>query len=502
MRNADSARDARPLSADSLPRIVVFLALLLFGASLECWRLSSLRDPDIWGHLRLGAWILENKTWPQSGLFSQAQSLLWKDYSWAFDLLSGFAFRLLGLHTLPALLVVSRLALAILLFALSGGWQNFWPAAGLSLLGQYVLFGMGPGPMFVSVLLFGVEFLVLMRARNSGNTKELVALPVLFLVWTNSDLGFVYGIALYLIFLIALIAENRQWTGVGHGADSPGEPISLSTACMTGVACAIVTLVNPYGYHPYVSFFANEFSKVNANLPGYGSMGFRQPRDYALMLLGMGAYLALGLVRSRDLFRIGSLAGSTALAFHAQREGWLLALVSVAVIGGTALHMWANSGAAFVLQWNQFRMALFGAGTIVLAAVIFARVPWQQSVLLSKAGETFPVGAANFLRQHPQPTPFFNDYKWGAFLTWYLPEYPVAIDARRGLYLEETELAYFQAMNADIPYRQFPPMNQARTLLMDKSSIMGQAFRGVAGFRVVYEDGIAIVYSHESTVQP
>jgi hypothetical protein len=37
---------------------------------------------------------------------------------------------------------------------------------------------------------------------------------------------------------------------------------------------------------------------------------------------------------------------------------------------------------------------------------------------------------------------------------------------------------------------------------MDKSSIMGQAFRGVAGFRVVYEDGIAIVYSHESTVQP
>jgi hypothetical protein len=50
-------------------------------------------------------------------------------------------------------------------------------------------------------------------------------------------------------------------------------------------------------------------------------------------------------------------------------------------------------------------------------------------------------------------------------------------------------------MNADIPYRDFPPMNQARTLLMDKASIMGQALRGVTGFQVIYEDEISIVYS-------
>ena len=31
---------------------------------------------------------------------------------------------------------------------------------------------------------------------------------------------------------------------------------------------------------------------------------------------------------------------------------------------------------------------------------------------------------------------------------------------------------------------------------------MGQAFRGVAGFRVIYEDDLTIVYSHENKEQP
>ncbi len=74
----------------------------------------------------------------------------------------------------------------------------------------------------------------------------------------------------------------------------------------------------------------------------------------------------------------------------------------------------------------------------------------------------------------------------------------MAIDGRRGLYPEETELGYFKAMNADIPYRQFPPMNRARTFLMDKAGIMGEALRGVKGFQAIYEDNLSIVYSHET----
>jgi hypothetical protein len=209
----------------------------------------------------------------------------------------------------------------------------------------------------------------------------------------------------------------------------------------------------------------------------------------------MTAYFSLGLLRSRDFFQIGALAGCTALAFHAQRENWLLALASVAVVGHAALRKDPAAMPTGPLPWNWRRVAL-SVAALALALIVFAaRVPRNQDVLLAQVAQTFPVRAADFLRQHPQAPPFFNVYQWGGFLTWYLPEYPVAIDARRGLYAEETELGYFKAMNADIPYRDFPPMNQARTLLMDKASIMGQALRGVTGFQVIYEDEISIVYS-------
>ena len=130
--------------------------------------------------------------------------------------------------------------------------------------------------------------------------------------------------------------------------------------------------------------------------------------------------------------------------------------------------------------------------------MVFAfRVPRSQDVLLAKVAEKLPVRAADYLRRNPPPAPLFNSYQWGGFLTWYLPEYPVAIDARRGLYPEERELDYFKVMNAEIPIRTFPPMNNARTVLLDKAGIMAEGLRGVAGFHVLYEDDISIAYLHE-----
>jgi len=498
MRNADAALDDGRLSGDTLPRLLVLFFLLTIAASLECLKLSAFREPEIWGHLRSGMWILQNKAWPQSGLFSQSNDLPWRDFSWGSDVVAAVVFRVAGLRALPALLVGFRFSLAIVTFLLAGGWRNFWPAAGLSAAAQYVLFAMSPTPACVSVILFGAELLVLLNVRESRDVKLWKGLPLLFLLWANLDLGFVYGIVLYVVFLAALLVEKYQQSRDAQWFGKPGFPVPLRAAFGSGAACFLASLLNPYTFHAYTSFWANEFGPANHNLPGYTAMGFRQPRDYVLMLLGMSAYLALGLLRSRDLFPIGALAGCTALAFYEQRGNWLLALVSVAVIGRAVLQKRADGAGEGLFDWNIRRAALLTAAFTSLFVVFIFRVPSKQDVLLGRVAETFPVRAADYLRGHPQPSPFFNVERWGGFLAWYLPEYPVAIDSRRGLYPEEMEASYFKVMNADIPLRDFPPMNQARTLVMDKAGIMGQALRGVSGFQVLYEDDIAIVYSHET----
>ena len=357
MRTVDAACDAPGLPWETFSRMTVFLMLLVFTAGVECWKLSSLNDPEIWGHLRAGTWMLENRTWPRSALFSQVGNTLWRDLSWGYDLLTAIAHRYAGLRAVPALLMALRIGLAAVTFLLAGGWRNFWTAIVLSAIAQYVLFAMGPAALFVSLLFFGTELLLLLEVRESGNPRLLYALPLLFLLWVNFDIGFVYGFALLLLFTICVFLEHWSNARSLRWIDQPDKQVSLKTACVALVISSVACVANPYAWHPFACFFQSEFSSVNGNLPGYTAMGFRQPQEYVLMLLGMAAFLALGLLRSRDLFRIGVLIGSSALAFYARRENWMLALASVAVIGRAILQSRANGNAKRNSAWSWQRLA-------------------------------------------------------------------------------------------------------------------------------------------------
>jgi len=136
---------------------------------------------------------------------------------------------------------------------------------------------------------------------------------------------------------------------------------------------------------------------------------------------------------------------------------------------------------------------------IVLAVFALAiRVPRNRETLLAKTGEHFPVRACDYIREHRLPEPLFNSYLWGNFLTWYLPEYPVAIDFRRGLYPDEEESNYFKVMNAELPYQALPSLQRAGTLLLERGTVMAEALETMPGFQVAYQDEISLVLLHES----
>jgi len=475
----------------------VFVLLLSFGAILESTRLLSLRDPEIWGHLQVGSWILENKSWPQVALFSQEGNLPWMDFNWGYDVVTAAAYQVLGLRALPAILMGFRVALAAITFLLAGGRKNFWSAAVLSVVAQYVLFSIGPVAAFVSLLLFGTEVLLLFEIRRSGNWRLLFVLPAFFFLWANLDSGFVYGIAMYLLFLAVMAVEKMDQAAKRRWVQKPGTEIPIGTAALAGSACAAASLLTPYVYHPYVVFLATQFSAVNRYLPGYSPMSFRQPQDYLLLLLAMAAFLSLGILRSRDLFQLSILSVCAALSFHAQRENWLVTLAAITVIGQAILQKSERAREEKGLRWSWQTLAPAGLAIAMVFLAWEFGVPRNRDALLAKIAESYPARASDFIRQHQLPPPLFNTYRWGSFLTWYLPEYPVAIDGRRGLYPNDEELDYFKVMYVEIPYQSFPPMKQARTLLLDKADVMGEAFRGLPGFHVAYEDDISIVFLHE-----
>jgi len=494
MRNGDSLIDARRPFGITTSRLAVLVVLFAFGAILESVRLSALANPAIWGHLKVGGWILDNREWPHTGIFSRSANLRWRDFSWGYDVLAAAVYRMLGLRAVPGLLMAFRVVLAVTAFLVAGGRRgNFWIAVVLSALAQIPLFSIGPVAENASVILFGLELLLLLESRRSGNFGPLCPLPVLFFVWANLDIGFVYGMGLFALFVVVLVVEQMgrtsNWGWLGRHA----EQIPLARAALVGAGCALASMVNPYGHQGYATFWSIQTAAVNRELPDFAAMKFHQPQDYLVLLLAMAAFLSLGLRRSRDLFLLSLLIVSGALSFHTQRENWLIICSAVAVIGAMGLRRQGEAKEERDARWGRPVLAVAGLTLIVVLLAFVLRVPCDRNSLLSKAAAVFPVRACDAIRMQKLAPPLFNSYAWGAFLTWYLPEYPVAIDGRRGLYPEEEETNYFKVMNAEMPYQSFAPMSQARTLLLDRDGPMGEALRSLAGFHVAYEDGISIV---------
>ena len=466
--------------------VLAMLVLLSSAALIEAFRLSSLStlaSADVWWHLSTGLWIIQNHALPRNALSSQSSDFPWIASSWAYDLLLAFGYRLLDLCSIPALLMCFKAALALITFLLAGGTRgNFWPAVALSVIAQYILLGVEPGPIYCSMLLFGVELLLLTKSRATGSVRSLYWLPPLFLLWTNLDVRFAYGVALLLLFVAtSFLAKSGPST-------APVKALGVVTAL-----CLVATVMTPYFYHPWGVFFATATSAANRYLPEFHAMNFHQPEDYVLLLLTMAAFLSLGRCRSRDPFQILFLIGCAMLSFHAQRDTWVVTLAAVAVIG-QAVH-----GASDIAEANPQGVPhrqVVTATVLTIAVILVAvelRIPRSRQAVLAKIAASYPVAACNFIREHHLPQPLFNAYEWGGFLTWYLPEYPVAIDSRADLYGDDFMIQYSKVMNAELPYTEYPALSRARTILLPRGSLMGKALSSVPAFKVAYGDDVAVV---------
>jgi hypothetical protein len=480
-------------------RLLALAALFASGAGYEVVHpscLHSLANGDYWWHLRTGVGILESHVLPHAGLYSQSAPSPWIASSWLYDLAIALTYRIFDLRSLLFAAVGFKIALAAIVFVLAGGLRGrFWPAVALTAAAQYLLGNRQPLPAYCSALAFAVALVLLLQYRRIGNVRALYALPPLFLLWANLDPQFVYGI--FLLVLFALAAMLEQWgdrEGISWLRPTPGA--SFPAVSALGGLCLICSMITPYAWKPYGVFFSGLTSAANPYFADHLALRFRTPHDYVFLLLVMAAFLALGMRRSKDIFQIGLLVACAAASFHAQKDSWLVVVAAVALIAPrAALDPEVERADELLPLWQPLFAA--ACATLLMFAMVAVRAPHGQSAMLAEIGHTYPVSAADFIREKRLPQPLFNSFAWGGFLTWYLPEYPVAIDGRTDLYGADFNSHYAKVMNAEEHYSLFLPLNHAGTLLLEKNSLMATALATVPGFKTVYSDDVAIVLVRE-----
>ena len=155
-------------------------------------------DPDVWRHVSVGSWIVQHRSFPQKGIFSRtAANLPWRAYSWGYELLLSRAYEWFGFLGMglfgTALTIAVALAIFWMLHRLSG---RFWVAWTLSIIVYSAfLFNIAPRPVFFTAVLFTITLTLLLQAQRTGRVQLLYWLPLVFLLWGNVHIQFIYGIA-------------------------------------------------------------------------------------------------------------------------------------------------------------------------------------------------------------------------------------------------------------------------------------------------------------------
>jgi hypothetical protein len=448
-------------------------------------------DPDIWWHLRTGQWIVEHGTVPTTDPFSlYGMGKPWVAYSWLFEVLVYGLYRAFGLVGLVLYTATLSLLIATALHRLV---RRFEPCftheialTALGLCGLRALFS--PRPWLFTILFFAIELDILMVARRSGEARRLVLLPLLFALWANVHIQFIYG--LFVLSLVAIESVlDRLLRRLPVESDAHTMPYWQWLVVL--VACAVATLATPYHLHLHrtileISGQGGPFRYTSE----LAALGFRALEDWFVLTAALGATFSLGWSRQVRPFPILLLAAGTFLSFRASRDSWFVVVAAVTIMATCRSTVGVVD--RFVLTK---RHVLLVAGTTVAMLVVVGRLHHiSESRLESTLAETYPVAAAAVIEERSYTGPLYNHFNWGGYLIWRLPHLLVAMDGRTNVHGDARIEQSLSTWAGKRGWSSDPELATARLVLAGADWPLVSLLRLDSRFELVYEDGVAVVF--------
>jgi len=494
-------QELRGLLRLRLLQLFALASLLALMAAIAFDSQTTVRDPDIWWHLKAGDWIVQHHAVPYIGIFSRtAATRPWIAYSWGYEVLLSLAYAWFGLLGFALFGVLLTVAVSFVLFwmlhRLAG---HFWVAWILTLCGSFAfLFSLMPRPVFVSMILFMVTLTLLLEAQRSSRTQLLWWLPLVFFLWANIHIQFIYGLFVVGLFMgINLLQRLASRVGVDFDFLQPAT-LPLPTLIWVLFACFAATFVGPYTYHLYRVVAAYSNSHVPYTMiQELAAFHFNSPTHYVLLLLTAAGFYAVGWSKKLDLFKLSLLIVASVVAFRTARDAWFVSICAAAFIADLRGGEDAPTPAAAsspVLKLPE--LAGVGAFVAILMLLTARNTGFNTRDLDRAISRVYPVNALNFVRQNSFPGPLYNHLDWGGFLIWYLPQYPVSIDGRNDLYGDEMDLRTFNSSQGE-SYTSDPYLNEAGLVVLPKKLPLAILLTIDSRFRVVYEDQLAVVFARQ-----
>jgi hypothetical protein len=486
-----NAASWRRLTLHQLLTIVVFLAIFAMAARFPL-------DSDSWWHLQSGRWIVENSAVPRFDPFSHTRAgAPWIDHGWLPQAVFYLAFRAAGYGGLVVLLAALVTASFYLMWRQCPGGERWLRAL------VFIVAAVASGiiwairPQMVSFLLAAALSYLLYRFKN-GATRALWLVPLVMLLWANTHGGFAIGFLLLAAYLFGEVGNQiLRREGADPGVGWPG----VGQLFLVTVVCILILPLNPNTFAMWsYPFRTVGIGVLQEYIQEWQAPDFHQFFLHPFIWLLLAALTAFGLAKRRaDFTDLTVVALFSYLSLLAVRNIPLFALLTAPIIvryGTDAMTAWRGGGWLIRQRGNAGIPAL----NLVLLALLLTASLARVALVVVEAGqeasepEGLPSGAVAYLQAEAPRGRLFNDYNWGGYIIWKLPQYPVFVDGRTDLYDDALLRDYLAIYQTAPGWEAMLDAYGVGIALIDRAAPLAAALAADSAWELSYRDDIAAVF--------
>ena len=422
-------------------------ALLIIVFAMAAFVAAQLYDPDYFWHLRTGQLILDIRGLPSHDPFSFTRpDAFWVVNAWLFDVVLYAVYSIGGSFGVRLLVAVLMGATFFVVYRSMRAFLSPVPALLIAVVGFSVLLSFAsPRGQIVSYLFYAIYLHLILGFLHNGDTRRLVWLPPLMVLWVNSHGGYVTG--LILLTTVTAATALSRWL-----AWPDRNPTRLRPLLVCLVITAGASLVSPYHIHNWLYLFQTaglEATQVISEWRApmlkdryfqslvivglaYGwSMAFRDSRPKLEELLLATVMLLLSMKAIRHMpFGVITLAPLLALALS---DG-VLAKLKI-WWQHSRVHDWYKQTAG---RGQQLGSKVYMMNWLVLVASLLLGLafwPILASRQMEARNEFTGWKAVDFVVSRGITGRVFNEYGFGGLMIYRLnPAQKVFIDGRADAY--------------------------------------------------------------------
>ncbi len=490
--------------------LIVFVFLILGGGK------DLLGDADSAWHIRIGKYILETGTIPDTGIYSfTAANMPWMAHEWLTELIFAVIHQFAGLN---GIILLTALAIAVTYsvffgFLLSRGTNTvlalILTIAAISTTGVHWL--ARPHILSMPILLFW--YMALEEYRLTAK-RYLYLLPFVTILWVNLHGGFMAGILLIAVYWLGSLVEFFFSKDEKGRTDQKKNVVTYGKVLLLTIAAA---LVNPHGHEALLFPFRIMGQELNiGRISEWASPNFHEVLPYEYLLLAL--IMALGF----SLFRPGFIEAGlvilwTHLSLHSVRYGPIFAIIVIPIMairleglmkegreGGNRL----LSG-VYALSDRLQKTSASLKGHVLPIIVILSvtaitlaggRILGMSFMQYEFDKKKMPVEAVEFAERNNIQGRVFNAYYFGGYLIYKgFPKDGVFVDGRADMYNEFLK-NYFDVVDLKPEWKKILVRFDIEWMLLAANSPLSVLLLETDQWSLVYADKVANIFVRRGSV--